>query len=235
MIFAKPFIELQYTFAEILVQNFGLEILDTLFNYTNLYLLLTSHIPISKENKIWMNFAEEYKNNSDYIYHKYIKAKNDPTIELKKDRVRFGCFSYHLEQDNKTAKIHFSNNDNSGFGPLSKERIIIRKKEISDMLDNIKESPAGIQYIRGKSWLYSLESYKRLFPKSFIKSLVEYEGEEWQYMTRWGQFLDSEGNVKTELAKTFLECAKQKKNINNILRCFPFKVYTGCIKIKNFY
>ncbi len=49
MIYSKSYIELQFAFAKILEQNIGLNILDALFNYTNLYLLLTLDFSLSKE------------------------------------------------------------------------------------------------------------------------------------------------------------------------------------------
>lgn len=235
MIYSKSYIELQYKFAKLLEQNFDLNIIEAVYEYTNIYLSLTLDFSFNKENKIWRDFVDSFKDSSDYIYSKYLEVQSNSERRDVKKSEPFGCFSYHYEEDSKTIRLHFANNDTSGFGPLSKERIQVRKEELTKMFDEIKEKHKNAKYVKGKSWLYSLESYKRLFPEDFVKSLKEFDGKEWQFMTLWGQFLDSEGNIKEELANKFLDCAKTKKEIDEILNCFPFKIYVGQVEINKFF
>lgn len=235
MVYSKSYIELQYKFAKTLVDRFNLNILETIFDYTNIYLLLTLDFSFNKENDIWKDIVENYQDNPEYIYSKYLAAHNNSKrIDIKKGEP-FGCFTYHYEEDGKIIKLHFSNNDTSGFGPLSKERINIRKEELFEMFKEVKMKYPEAQYVKGKSWLYNFEGYKRLFPQSFIKSLKEYVGEEWKFMTLWGQFLDSKGDVKANLANDFLDCAKSKESVKEIQKCFPFKIYLAQTKISDFY
>lgn len=235
MVYTKSYIEFQYRFVKVLVDKFNLNTLEAIFDYTNIYLLLTLDFSFNKENDIWKDFIKNYQDNTEYIYIKYLESNNNSKRRDIEKSEPFGCFSYHYEEDDKSIKLHFSNNDTSEFGPLSKERIEVRKIELVEMFKEIKNKYPVAQNVKGKSWLYNFEAYKRLFPSPFVKSLKEYVGDEWKYMTLWGQFLDSKGSVKADLANDFLNCSKSKKSVNEIQKCFPFMIFLAQTKISDFY
>lgn len=235
MAYQKSYIELQLDFANILAEKLSTPLIDCLYDYTNIFLLLTLDFSFSKDNPTWKNFVDGFEPSTEYIYKKYLDSQNNPENKDTKKSKAYGCFSYHIENDSETLRIHFSNKDETGLGPLAKENTEKRKAELKEMFNDIKVEHPEIKIVKGKSWLYSLDTYKRIFPNEYIESLKEFEGAEWQFMTRWGQFLDSDGGIKENLANEFLECIKMKENIDDMLACFPLKVYEALCEIQYFH
>lgn len=235
MVYPLEFIELQLSFAKLLVGKLQINIKETILLYTNIYLMLTLDFSFDQANAIWQEFLADFEPTSEYIYNYYLKTQNNPSRKDTKRSNYFGCYSYHYEDTTNTIRLHFTNNDTSGFGPLSSKRISRREKELTQMFQAIKNSHPNAALVKGKSWLYSLEAYKRLFPQEFISALQIFAEAEWQFMTRWGQFINSEGVVKKDLAQDFLACVKAKASIESCLECFPFKIYVAQAPIKVFY
>ena len=57
------------------------------------------------------------------------------------------------------------------------------------MFVDIREQVPEAEYVRGRSWMYNLPSYQRLFPAEYVRSAAPVEPE-LQFMSLWGQFLD---------------------------------------------
>ncbi len=230
--YGKSYFDFQYDFAKLLEIRFKTPILESIFLYTNIYLQLTHDFSFSKENAVWQNFIANFKDGPDYIYQKYLEFNTD---KQDANDSKFGCFSYHYEPEDKTIKLHFTNRDYSGLGPLSTTRHQLRQTEIKDMFTDIKTNYPQADFVKGKSWLYNLEPYRSLFPPEFLAELREFTGPEWQFLTRWGQFISSEREVKQDLAQRFLACAESKDDVDLILDCFPLKILTAKIQISIFY
>lgn len=235
MPYQKSYVELQLNFAQVVAEKLKISLIEALYSYTNLFLSLTLDFSFNQQNEMWKDFTTHFENSADYIYGKYLKSQDSPEHKDVRKSEPFGCFSYHIENDGVTLKIHFSNNEFSNLGPLAKENFNKRQSELKNMFNYVKTAHPNIKYVKGKSWLYSLDAYKRIFPEKFIESLTEFDGAEWQFMTRWGQFLDSGGNIKVDLANQFLKCIKTKVTTNEMLDCFPLKVYTALCNVEYFY
>jgi len=115
----------------------------------------------------------------------------------------FGCFYFHASHDSDVVRLHFYNRDR--LGPLSKARAEERRRELGDMFALIRQHFPRARRVEGRSWLYGTEAYRRLFPEAYVRSRVEIENDRrFQGMSRWGQFLDRDGNVKAALRNIFL-------------------------------
>lgn len=118
----------------------------------------------------------------------------------------FGCFYYEVLPGTTAIQIHFSNNENGDTSPLSEEHIEQRKKELGDMVRDIRRQYPQATEVRGLSWLYTVPAYRALFPESYHQSLaIDSDSHNWiRGTTMWGQFIDSHGQLKHDKAELFL-------------------------------
>ncbi len=151
----------------------------------------------------------------------------------------FGCFrfDFHAELNGESGiiELHFQNHDYSGYGPLSKARQVARVQDLKNMFHSIKDHYPQAKVVQGGSWLYNIEAYKRLFPDSFMTSMAVENTPFPRTLGIWGQFLNSEGAIKGEMADAFLIKVNQAKTLDQLLHCFEFKILYPRTKIKDFY
>ena len=77
------------------------------------------------------------------------------------------------------------------------------------MFTYVQQTYAHATAVRGGSWLYHLEAYRRLFPPVYGDSREVLEGiSHFQGTSSWGQFLDHREGVKPALREQFLENLK---------------------------
>jgi hypothetical protein len=151
----------------------------------------------------------------------------------------FGCFRFdfnpEFDGDVGVIKIHFKNKDTSGVGPLSKERQSERFEELRLMFNFIMQNYPQAQVVHGGSWVYNLEAYRRLFPASYTENMRVEETPFPRTAGIWGQFLNSEGMIKDDVAKKFLEKTRDATSLDELLQCFEFKILFPRGIIEDFY
>lgn len=135
----------------------------------------------------------------------------------------YGCFHYHYHPEEKIIRYHFANADTSDYGPLGKERILVRLQKLQRMFAEIKKQYGDAPRVRGRSWLSTLDAYKRLFPVQYIRTMKVVENQ-FQRMPLWGQFLQRDGQVHEHLVASFLSCLSQQKSREGLAHCFPRQV-----------
>lgn len=87
--------------------------------------------------------------------------------------------------------------------------------------------------MRGGSWLYNLEAYRRLFPPEYAASTFEPERVRLDGTSSWGQLLDFRGFVKPAIRQALLD------NIRNLdirapWRAFPMRALGAQSAIEHF-
>lgn len=118
---------------------------------------------------------------------------------------RFGCFSFELQDVRGAVRIHFGNREEGDISPLSRARMPERQRELQAMFAHIRAAHPEASRVRGGSWLYRVEAYRRLFPPDYVASctpahgLMRFDG-----TSSWGQFIDRQGGVKPDLRDIFL-------------------------------
>lgn len=128
-----------------------------------------------------------------------------PDEKKPENEARFGCFSFELQDERGAVRIHFGNREEDGISPLSRARMPERQRELREMFAHIRTAHSEASRVRGGSWLYRVEAYRRLFPPGYVKSctpahgLMRFDG-----TSSWGQFLDRQGGVKPDLREIFL-------------------------------
>ncbi|HEV8269706.1 MAG TPA: hypothetical protein VGQ04_00295 [Chitinophagaceae bacterium] len=206
----------------------------------DLRLLETNKTEWSFDSKTpqWQELCDRINNNelADIVAHD-LYLRNDNSTEAGKQY--FGCFRYdfisQVDDDDKIIKIHFKNRDNSGEGPLSKERQSARLQDLKRMFEFIGENHPEATVVMGGSWLYNLKSYQRLFPKAFISNMKVEEIPFPRTSGIWGQFLNSNGQVNEKIKCSFLNKADHANSTEELLDCFEFKILFARTIIKNFY
>ena len=117
----------------------------------------------------------------------------------------FGCFAHEPPDEGGVVRIHFPGGDASdGTGPLARHKIGRRRAELAAMTTSIRERFPGATAIRGGSWLYNLEAYRRLFPPAFAESRTSPGAWRLGGTSTWGQLVDHTVQVRPEARDYFL-------------------------------
>lgn len=233
---SKDFFALQYEAAKIVSEKLHIPLGDTLF--TNTVLFKRFGLKGDESNPEWVNFLKGLSSHQDdpisYIYDFY---QQSPRPMPEASGQRFGCFGFDPADEKGAIQIHFRNEDRDSTSPLSNEKIEKRKQELKAMFTHIKQTYPDATTVRGGSWLYNLEAYRRLFPLSFGDSRrpFEYSGRT-RGLHYWGQFLDRRGQIKPDLAKKLLDNLQlQNLDMNHIGTSFPLPPLLTEAPIKDFY
>lgn len=118
--------------------------------------------------------------------------------------VHFGCFACEPPDADGAVKIHFNNRDTEGgLGPLASAKAGARMAELDRLTAHVRAAWPHARKIKGGSWLYNLEAYRRLFPPAYAASRRRPEAVRLTGSSSWGQFLDWRGAVKPDLAQAF--------------------------------
>ncbi len=206
----------------------------------NLSFLITNHLtwtfdPMTPD---WQELCARIQNRekADVVAYDLYRRNYQ---ETDADKTYFGCFSFHFHPewrgDRDVIEIHFHNRDHSGYGPLSKVRQAERIQDLKEMFTRVKTQYPQAKFVHGGSWLYNIAAYKRLFPASFTANMIAEDIPFPRSSGIWGQFLDSEGKVKLEMADAFLVKVNQAKTLDQLLQCFEFKILYPRVKIEDFY
>jgi len=187
----------------------------------------------------WRELCDRINNNNELAdivaYDLYLRNNNSTEAGKK----YFGCFRYdfisQLDNDYGIIKIHFKNRDNSGKGPLAKERQKARFHDLKRMFKHISENHPKAKVVEGGSWLYNLPSYQRLFPKTFTSNMKVEEIPFPRTSGIWGQFINSDGQLNEKMKCTFIHKMNNARNPEELLRCFEFKILFPRTDIENFY
>jgi hypothetical protein len=122
------------------------------------------------------------------------------------EKLYSGCFSCEPPDDDGAVKIHFNNEDSAdGVGPLSSRKTERRLAEARAMFARVRAAWPQARSVRGHSWLYNLEAYRRLFPEAYGTSRVAPEIVRLNGTSSWGQLIDHAWQVKPEVARVFLQ------------------------------
>ncbi|MDE0399101.1 MAG: hypothetical protein OXL96_14985 [Candidatus Poribacteria bacterium] len=235
--YAKEFLTLQVKFAQKIAEVSNKALADVLIDYTILRTLFNLRVSHDIPNPLWNEFIQGFcasDNPEDWTYNFYLQpiaAEPDASDE----RRFFGCFSYvYPWRGTKKLRLHFENRETSDHGTLSKERIAIRKSELSAMFRYVHANHPDIETVRGGSWLYNIPAYLRLFPPDYVKT-AKPVGYETTFWALWGQFVARHGSVRQPAAAQFLACLKAQKTVEGCLQCFPYQVLRPECAIETFY
>jgi hypothetical protein len=119
--------------------------------------------------------------------------------------------------------------------PLSRARMDVRRDELRRMFADIYCNVPEAQIVRGNSWMYNLEAYRRLYPPIFVATLPATTDDEFQYLALWGQCFDRDWNPKANVTQVLLQRVDQLDDLAELRHCFPYQVLQPECSIVDFY
>ncbi|BCL83785.1 hypothetical protein ccbrp13_62500 [Ktedonobacteria bacterium brp13] len=227
---SPAYFDLQLRFADSITQVSQLNFEEAILRFTNIYLqcLGRSFDPTHPAWRVYLEGLNQAPDQAQWTFAFY-ESRREPISPSP-----YGCFQYVYQADEQAIHFHFTNADKSGYGPLSQKRRWVRLQELQTMFAQIKQQYPDAQHVRGGSWLYNLEAYKRLFPPQYTSSM-EVVDEEFQFLALWGQFLQRDGQIRPSLAHSFLSRCRQQQTLEGLTRCFPYQVLEPFCSIAVFY
>lgn len=229
-LYSPAFFNLQLRFAQHVARVREVSFEDALLHSTQIPLLFLRR-PFHNDHPLWQEYCEGVRHATDggiwtYSFCERFWGPSDPSP--------YGCFRYYYQENEQFIRIHFLNEDTSGAGPLSKARMQKRIQELTTMFTDIKKLYPDVQKVKGRSWLYNIEVYKRLFPLEYGESPKVID-DDMCGLVLWGQFLRRDGQVHEELVRTFLDCCSEKQTMKELMECFPYQVLEPESPISAFY
>lgn len=223
MEYPPEFFDLNLRFARRAAELARLDLPEALLRHTHLYLAFGLGRDFDPAHPAWRDFLSGLASAADPVEHAY-QAYRRGLVERPRalPEIAFGCFNYALWSGGRV-RLHFFN-AMPGESPLRRQHVPERLNELKAMFAHIQASLPGARSVVGGSWLYNLESYRRLFPAEFLQTAVREDPPETQFSALWGQFLDHAGQVKPELAAGFLRRVEAARDLPALLGSFPYPV-----------
>ncbi len=233
----RDYFEVQLLFAEAVAGRTSRTLSETCLEFTNLHRRFGLGRPSEgAPSAEWARYAaglERCRSRSSRL---------DWTVDFfagvsPKESVtrRFGCFSYDLLDSGDVARIHFSNLDSTGdCGPLARTKADRRLSELQEMFGFIRARHSSVRTVRGGSWLYNLQAYRRLFPPAYAASTFEPEQVRLDGTSSWGQLLDFRGGVKPAVRQALLDNVG-KLDIAAPWMAFPMRALGAQGPVEDFY
>jgi hypothetical protein len=160
--------------------------------------------------------------------HRYSRA-NSP----------YGPFRYDFHAADRSVRLHFGSlqfyraDAAPRPGLLSRERLPELRESLKRMFTEIRTHHPAAQQVRGGSWLYNWESYRRLYPAVFTAS-AEIQRGNFTGGSRWGQFHTGQGEVNIQLAAEF-RTRVARLDPDNMEAAFPIATLSVRAPIAAFY
>jgi len=161
----------------------------------------------------------------DYVYNDYLDG------DARAD-TGAACFDFNYWPEDRLVRIHFSN-DRSGTA-LRLSTVDDRHRELKSIFETVAREHPDARSVRGTSWLYHLDAYRRLFPPAFVAAMTS-AGYPHQFAALWAQFIDRHGVVKPALAEPFLDAIATASSPSELDHAFPLDVLAGTVDIAVFY
>jgi hypothetical protein len=206
----RDYFEVQLRFADILAARTSRALADICLEFTNLHRRLgLGRTDGSPPTERWMHYAtglESCASTADRLQWTVDCLANAP-LEKRNTR-KFGCFSYEMIDNERVVRIHFGNYDSAnGIGPLVRAKAERRRSELREMFTHIRAHHPLAQTVRGGSWLYNVEAYRRLFPSAYTASAHEPARVRLDGTSSWGQVIDFRERVRPTVRRAILDNA----------------------------
>ena len=234
MIYAKAFFDLQLQFADKVTILSGLPLARVLLEYTNLYIRFGLGHDFDPAHPTWQAYLagrREQRDIREWTYAFYLTrpdAMAAPAVVAT-----FGCFAY-ARPSGERIRLHFQNAETDGRSPLALDRVSQRRDELTALFAHVKRTQPPPLQVRGVSWLYNLDAYRRLFPASYLAT-AHATAHRFQHMPLWGQFVDRYGAIKERMRHQLLERLGRQSSLDGLEQCFPFPPLAVDAPVQDFY
>jgi hypothetical protein len=202
------YFELQLLFARHMAGRLGLALPEAVLRFTNFHRRFGYGDPDLALAPAWSEHAAHLAVLDDlpaqvaWAREFFLSA---PLEALPAHQTFFGCFGCDAPDAQGMVRIHFTNADRDGSSPLSHAKIARRQADLRHVVGFIAERHSHAKSIKGISWLYNLDAYRRLFPPVYGASTVPAMRARMTGSSSWGQFLRHDETIRPELRDRFLQ------------------------------
>lgn len=202
----RPYFELQLRFADALAECTGRPVDELALEMTNLHRRFGLGAPEADAPRPeWAAYAEGLRARAalaDRVDWTEVTFVRSP--EESSGRQAFGCFTYDPPDADGEVRIHFTNRDADDVSPLAAHKVPRRLEDLGRMFADVGGRHPQARAVRGGSWLYNTEAYRRLFPPAYGESRRPAGPVRLNGTSSWGQFLDHREAVKPAARDAFL-------------------------------
>ena len=234
VIYPKAFFDLQLRFAEKVALLSSLPLTRALLDYTNLYIRFGLGHGFDPAHPTWRTYLDGLGAAGDLREWTYAFYRRRPDAMAALSVVAtFGCFSY-AQPTPSQIRLHFQNSETDGRSPLGVDRVRERLSELAALFAHVKRAQRAPLQVRGVSWLYNLDAYRRLFPISYLDT-ARAAAPRFRHMPLWGQFVDRQGAMKEPATRQFLARLERQSSPEGLERCFPLQALEVEAPVEAFY
>ena len=207
-----PYFEIQLQLARRMAELTGAPLGETTLRFTNLHRRLGFGVNLPGEPPApgWADYARALQAEPDLASQlslsQAVCAASPPERLPLPGQTQFGCFACEPAGDDGAVRLHFNNADtDEAGGPLASPKIERRRAEMAALVRHVREAHPQATVIRGKSWLYNLEAYRRLFPADYGDARTIASGPlRLNGTSSWGQLIDSRERIRPDLRDAVL-------------------------------
>lgn len=207
-----PYFEVQLLFARRMAALTGAPLGETALRFTNLHRRLGFGVnrPGEPPAAGWSDYARALEAEPDLAAQLALSearcAASSPERLPLPGQTQFGCFACEAAGEDGAVRLHFNNVDTDEHGgPLASAKIERRRAELVALVEHVRAAYPQATVIRGRSWLYNLEAYRRLFPAAYGASRVVAPGPlRLNGTSSWGQLIDSREDIRPDLRDALL-------------------------------
>jgi hypothetical protein len=230
----QALLDLQVEFARNVAERTGIPLGRALLDYTNLYVRFGLGRAFDAEHPGWREYVDGLAGAADprawtRLYH----ARRPGAVEPPGLVATFGCFSY-ADLDGERLRLHFHDAETDGASPLAKDRQDARRAELAALFAHVRRTRRGPRRVIGRSWLYNLEAYRRLFPAPYLATAHPLANA-FRYMPLWGQFATRAGGIREAAAQELRERLARWSAGGNLAACFPLQALAVEASVTEFY
>ena len=234
MRYGKSFFDLQLQFAQAVGRLSRLPLATAVLEYTNFYIRFGLGHGFDRAHPVWQEYLaglDDLHDPGEWTYRFYLSRPE--SVEPPGVVATFGCFSYARSTADRI-RLHFRNAERDGQSPLALARRSARRTDLARLFEHVDAHVPGPLRVRGASWLYNLEAYRRLFPPSYIDTARVMEPR-FQHMPLWGQFATRAGGIREAAAQELRERLARWSAGGNLAACFPLQALAVEAPVTEFY
>jgi hypothetical protein len=232
----RSYFALQATFAARVVDVYGISLAEAWRLHTAFYALARDNDAgvapernnFDPQHPDWVVFLDAVDDGMDPVDHVYQAYLDGDAHE----DTGATCFDFTYWPEDRLVRIHFSNDPNGD--ALRPSTVEDRRRELRSIFQTVAREHPDACSVRGTSWLYHLDAYRRLFPPIFIAGLSSV-GYPHQFAALWAQFLDRHGVVKPAMAATFVDAVGLAGTPSELDEAFPLDVLAASTDVDVFY
>ncbi len=218
----QALLDLQVEFAQVVAERTGLPLPRALLDYTNLYVRFGLGRRFDADHPVWRRYVEGLARTADARgWTRAFHAGRPATVEPPGLVARFGCFSY-ADRGGGRLRLHFHDAETDGRSPLADDRQAARRAELAALLAHVRRTRPGPRRVLGRSWLYNLDAYRRLFPPAYLASARPLPGA-FRFMPLWGQFVRRDGSLREASVRTLRGRLARWTGAEDLAACFPLQ------------